>query len=486
MLLGFHVLFLSFGLSISISCPPQFSHVGDGCYFLSTQYSTLPSANRTCLRMHSWLVAIETAEENRNLFQWLQRNYTWGEWFLGPYLGLYRYSRDRRDTTFLWMNPSSRSSTYSNWDEGAPDIVAGTDNCVTMTDTGNWYNYYCDTALQFICESFPVTTSPTIKPSHSPTSSPSHYPSPPPSSSPTSYPTSYPTSSPTYPPTSRPTSPPTNGKGSSHPPHERASSSPTPSPSHCPQGYEQVGVYCYNFMSSPLPFTDANETCHQLSGSLVSVGSEDEADSLYLWLQSLADISWVEGPSEGPYIGLCRDAESTDLSSRSFHWSTSPSEAISFTQWTLNYPLFASGLENCVLLTSEDGWRNADCSSSRQYICESSLLHVEASGDSAALSDSSVVLFVLLPMTLFAGGVLFFLCGGKKYQSLTMFRRQPGVDVTDEDTESVASTHALVDRAERDIAHLKTRLELDDPSPEETMEIQLHMRSYSPLVSSKG
>lgn len=43
--------------------------------------------------MNGWLVAIESEEENSKLYAWLLQNYYWSEWFLGPYIGLYRYER---------------------------------------------------------------------------------------------------------------------------------------------------------------------------------------------------------------------------------------------------------------------------------------------------------------------------------------------------------------------------------------------------------
>jgi hypothetical protein len=47
--------------------------------------------------MNGWLVSIETPEENALLYQWLSANYDWPEWFLGPYIGLYRYDLESYD-----------------------------------------------------------------------------------------------------------------------------------------------------------------------------------------------------------------------------------------------------------------------------------------------------------------------------------------------------------------------------------------------------
>lgn len=41
--------------------------------------------------MKGYLASIESVEENTRLYQWLSDYYEWPEWFLGPYIGLYRY-----------------------------------------------------------------------------------------------------------------------------------------------------------------------------------------------------------------------------------------------------------------------------------------------------------------------------------------------------------------------------------------------------------
>ena len=43
-----------------------------------------------CENMDSYLVTIDSAEENSALFQWLKnvQDFEWSEWFLGPYIGI--------------------------------------------------------------------------------------------------------------------------------------------------------------------------------------------------------------------------------------------------------------------------------------------------------------------------------------------------------------------------------------------------------------
>lgn len=47
--------------------------------------------------MNGFLAAIETPEENGRLYEWLSESYEWSEWFLGPYIGLYRYDLTSSD-----------------------------------------------------------------------------------------------------------------------------------------------------------------------------------------------------------------------------------------------------------------------------------------------------------------------------------------------------------------------------------------------------
>jgi hypothetical protein len=41
--------------------------------------------------MGAWIVTLDSAEENDQLYQWLKssQHFEWNEWFLGPFIGIY-------------------------------------------------------------------------------------------------------------------------------------------------------------------------------------------------------------------------------------------------------------------------------------------------------------------------------------------------------------------------------------------------------------
>ena len=82
----------------AIICSDEFTAVGSSCYYISNDYKSWPDANSTCVRKGGYLVTINSAEENSNLFQWLNAGkYYWSEWFLGPYIGMYNSDEDSND-----------------------------------------------------------------------------------------------------------------------------------------------------------------------------------------------------------------------------------------------------------------------------------------------------------------------------------------------------------------------------------------------------
>jgi hypothetical protein len=391
------------------------------------------------------------------------------------------------------MNPASRWSSYRNWEGGAPSIVVGTDNCVIMTNMqATWYNYYCDALLQFVCEAYPVTPTPTHQPVFAPTPRPSVAPTLRPSVSPTT------TVSPTP---------------SSHHHDKHKTHAPTIASLGCPDGYSAVHSTCYSFMSTPTTFAVANKSCAQQNGWLVTIDSDIEDKALLLWLQSIPGVLRDVNDNSGPFIGLHRDASSTDYTLESFNWLSHPaassaSSSTSYSQWALNYPLFdqsasASSQANCVVISMESGWMNVDCSSSHQFVCETLMTQTKSTSGSLDNSQETTMLWSLLaPLTLLAGGFLFYAC--MKWKAA---RRRYGPDhqyLPDDDTESVASTHSLVENHQNTSPNSSTHQgprsatsqQQHSPdnngkylskynysnSPEETMEIQLQMRSYAPLT----
>jgi hypothetical protein len=71
-------------------------------------------ANQTCLAMGGFLVSIETPEENLRLYDWLSSSYYWPEWFLGPYLGLYRYDLDSYNFEYVTSPPTFNHTSFTH------------------------------------------------------------------------------------------------------------------------------------------------------------------------------------------------------------------------------------------------------------------------------------------------------------------------------------------------------------------------------------
>lgn len=489
----------------TIHCPNQFTAVGDTCYYLSERNVYMNVANKTCLGMNAWLVAIDSDEENSRLYAWLLQNYDWPEWFLGPYIGLYRYDLDNLD--FIWMNPADRGSTYQNWEGGGPSVVVGTDNCVVMTNIdGTWYNYYCDASLQFVCETYPVTSSPThhpifaptVRPTKKPTISPTNYPTLEviPSVNPTPFPTLFPT---TFP------SPAQTILENHHPTHSPTVFNSKSETFECPLGYQSIHSTCYSFYSTPSTWLAANESCLSQGGWLVTIESEIEDEALLLWLQSQSGLSRDSKNDAGPFIGLIRDQSSSDYTSQSFHWIQHPSTSSSssqneeYSQWSLNYPFFDSSTpqENCAVISLESGWMNVACDTPHQYVCEANRIVHYTSGltnEANVNSSSSELLFwsLFIPAVVIVGGLLFFFCSKFKKSLRGSSRLSSNQYIpSDDDSENIASTHSLVQNhqlgsSDRDLSgKYQSKYNYHgDSSPEETMEIQLQMRSYAPLTQN--
>lgn len=390
---------------------------------------------------------------------------------------------DECNILIRWINPASRWSTYRNWEGGAPSIVAGSDNCVIMTNIdATWYNYYCDALLQFVCEAYPITPTPTHQPVFAPTSRPSN--------PPTLLPSFIPT---TLSPTTSPTT-------SSHHHQPRTTHSPTTTTFQCPNGYTSIHSTCYSFVSTPETFEQANKSCSNLNGWVVTIESEIENQALLLWLQSIPGIIRNPHDGSGPFIGFYRNPSQQDLTASSFHWITHPttstSRVTSYTDWALNYPLFdgsSSQSNNCVVISMESGWMNVDCSSSHQFICETSMTPTQSTGnpDDYLHEKESMLWSLFVPLTFLAGGLLFYCC--MKYQSN---KKRAGPDhqyLPQEESEHISSTHSLVQSSTNQNSNPSTHQNSkylskynysDGSSPEETMEIQLQMRSYAPLTQN--
>uniref|UniRef100_A0A8C2FCE9 C-type lectin domain-containing protein n=1 Tax=Cyprinus carpio TaxID=7962 RepID=A0A8C2FCE9_CYPCA len=109
-------------------------------YVFVYQYKTWTEAQRYCREHHTDLVSIRNETENQKIQYLLKNNYYYSVW-----IGLYR--------TRNWSDQSN--SSFSNWRTGQPDNAGNSEYCtaVSFSDSGNWTDENCNTALPFICYS---------------------------------------------------------------------------------------------------------------------------------------------------------------------------------------------------------------------------------------------------------------------------------------------------------------------------------------------
>ncbi|ROL47474.1 C-type mannose receptor 2 [Anabarilius grahami] len=107
-------------------------------YVFVYQSNTWTEAQSYCREHHTDLVSIRNEIENYRVQSLVQSYYT-------VWIGLYR--------TRSWSDQSN--SSFSNWRTGQPDNAGNSEYCtaVSFSDSGNWTDENCDTALPFICYS---------------------------------------------------------------------------------------------------------------------------------------------------------------------------------------------------------------------------------------------------------------------------------------------------------------------------------------------
>jgi hypothetical protein len=317
--------------------------------------------------------------------------------------------------------------------------------------------------MQFVCESTPLTKSPTTSPTESPTLMPT------PSVLPL---------------------PPTSSK------YQKNTHAPTATPTPtCPKGFTWLEESCYALVNTAKSWSAANTTCSDHSSWLATLSSNNELQRVVEWLQHIGGLD-TENSGNGPFIGLFKPTDESDSSS-SFRWApSSDSPLTSFRHWAEGFPSFPSGNEDCVHLDENGYFENTVCTDIRGFVCEAAgTLEVPtaaAVGDSSAESGHGLFLSLFIPISLFAAGMLFYYfvirersprgpwapvgSSSKKGSGSGPF------SAMDDESEG-ASSHALVGTEMQDLSRFDP---LDGSSPEETMEIQLQMRSYAPLKAGQG
>ncbi|XP_016403790.1 E-selectin-like [Sinocyclocheilus rhinocerous] len=110
-------------------------------YVFVYQYQTWTEAQSYCREHHTDLVSIRNETEHQKIQDLLKNNYH----YYYVWIGLYR--------TRSWSDQSN--SSFSNWRAGQPDNAGNSEYCtaVSFSESGNWTDENCNTALPFICYS---------------------------------------------------------------------------------------------------------------------------------------------------------------------------------------------------------------------------------------------------------------------------------------------------------------------------------------------
>ncbi|XP_076070873.1 perlucin-like protein [Mytilus galloprovincialis] len=124
----------------------------------------------------------------------------------------------------------------------------------------------------------------------------------------------------------------------------------------CPVGWKEFAHHCYNFITTKLPWNEAEWACRKLGGYLVKVNDETENNWLKQQAIGVNDHIWLGAAdfTEGDWIWV------VDFSN------------VTYTDWRSGQPSNWGGKEDCMHLDKpfRYEWNDAPCSSHMSYICE--------------------------------------------------------------------------------------------------------------------
>ncbi|KAH9488667.1 C-type mannose receptor 2 [Bulinus truncatus] len=125
--------------------------------------------------------------------------------------------------------------------------------------------------------------------------------------------------------------------------------------SNCQVGWEEYRGYCYKIFSEGLEWYDARDTCRKLGGYLPSI--HDENTNMFL-----RNLTINTNGTDRAWIGL------NDISiEKTYNWSDG--SPYNFTNWSKDEPNSKDRNEDCVEMSSSDGWDDVDCHYLKHYIC---------------------------------------------------------------------------------------------------------------------
>lgn len=125
----------------------------------------------------------------------------------------------------------------------------------------------------------------------------------------------------------------------------------------CSPGWKEYAHHCYNFISTPVTWNEAERACRKIGGYLVKVDDESESN----WLKQQANVE------ERSFW-----AGAADFSEGDWRWIVDFSN-VTFTDWNPGQPDNAGGHEDCLEIekTYNYKWNDVVCGTTNGYICES-------------------------------------------------------------------------------------------------------------------
>jgi hypothetical protein len=150
---------LNLNINMSLSCPSDWTLHGSSCYYLPPGTATWIAAQDACAVLGSYLVRVDSAEENGFLYDTYHTASAGQVWSC----------LNDRDVEGSFQC-SQGTSLYRNFALNEPNDANNNEDCVTLFySTSNWNDWACTNAYRYICERDASLLSGSIAPSSAPT-----------------------------------------------------------------------------------------------------------------------------------------------------------------------------------------------------------------------------------------------------------------------------------------------------------------------------
>ncbi|XP_046350293.1 perlucin-like isoform X1 [Haliotis rufescens] len=138
-------------VSASSLCPEDFTREGESCYKVVPVNMSWADGWMICKTMQSFMVEIDTSEEQLRVFGFLQRHHEKNKFWTG---GTALYGNKQ----WTWMT-SGNAIAYTNWIQGQPDNsyhsdTGNWDTCLAlnMNKQAGWSDEQCEQTNYMLCE----------------------------------------------------------------------------------------------------------------------------------------------------------------------------------------------------------------------------------------------------------------------------------------------------------------------------------------------